>query len=117
MARPALNLLVIRAKDPNRLAGFYKLLGIDFDQHQHGRGAIHYAADLGGPVLEIYPLLRDGDETTSTRLGFTVSGLDDTISRLREAGVAVLQEPTDSEWGRRVVVRDYEGHKVELCER
>ena len=52
--------------------------------------------------------------TTSVRLGFQVDRVDDLVSSLQTNGVTVVSQPSDSEWGRRAVVKDFDGHVVEL---
>jgi predicted enzyme related to lactoylglutathione lyase len=113
----ALNLLVLRAAEMNRLVDFYSALGLHFERHSHGRGVEHYAAQLGDSVFEIYPRQAESDVTTAVRLGFGVSSVDEAVERLRGKSAQILAEPHDSPWGRRAVVQDPEGHKVEICER
>lgn len=67
MTIPALNLLVLRCRDIEDTRQFYETLGIRFRQEQHGTGPVHYAAELGGLVLEPYPTKGEPD---NTRLGF-----------------------------------------------
>jgi hypothetical protein len=55
MTSPRLNLIVIRSLDAVRLVAFYRMLGISFVEEQHGNGPVHWAADLDGLVLEVYP--------------------------------------------------------------
>lgn len=56
--------LVLYSKRMERLADFYRRLGLVFTVERHGDGPEHYAADLGGGlVLEIYPDMRKGDPT------------------------------------------------------
>jgi predicted enzyme related to lactoylglutathione lyase len=95
---------------------FYESFGFFFETHKHGRGAEHLA---GGPVkgsalLEIYPLGEGQIPTNSVRIGFSVDAVDPYIAGLVLAGGRVIQPPHDSEWGRRAVIEDPEGHKVEL---
>ena len=114
---PVINLVVIKASDIDRAAGFYQLLGIPMERHQHGSGPWHYCAELNGLVFEIYPGQSDGDTSVSTRLGFQVDDLDNTLQRLQEHGVKVLRHKATSPWGFRAVVEDFAGHRVELIEK
>lgn len=107
-----LNLLVLRADDPQLLAEFYEKLGLSFVCEQHGRGPDHYASTTAGVVLEIYPRL-EHEPTTATRLGFRVADLD---AVLESIATQVLSPPSITPWGRRAVIVDPEGHKVELLE-
>lgn len=112
-----LDLLVIRARDPEGLARFYALLGMDFKEEQHGTGPKHLACNLGASVLEIYPLVREEQRTTATRLGFRVSSLRDVLDAVSEIGPEhILRQTEATEWGQRAVLVDPEGHRVELVE-
>lgn len=116
MTSAALTLVVIRANDIDKLATFYTTLGLQFTRHRHGKGPEHLSATLAQTVFEIYPAITPNETTTSTRLGFTVPELTETLNQLRELGTAILSEPSPTEFGLRAVVKDFEGHKVELYE-
>ena len=65
-------------------------------------------------VIELYPLPADaGPADASTRLGFAVPDLDAVLAKL---AAAVVSGPLATEWGRRAVVRDPDGRKVELTD-
>lgn len=109
-----LNLLVIRSAIPADLAAWYTRFGLVFEQHRHGKGPLHYSADVDGVTLEIYPLKRSQTEAdASLRLGFTVENLDEAIAGLPD----VVQAPERSAWGYRAVVADPEGRRVELVQK
>lgn len=110
-----LNLLVLRAKDPARLARFYGAFGLSFVQEQHGNGPVHLTCELGDSVLEIYPYQESQGETSGARLGFRVDSIDRAIAACT-AEVRILSAPKLTQWGRRAVIQDPEGHKVELTE-
>ena len=112
--RPICNLLVIRSKDMERAVAFYEMLGMSFSKHSHGKGPMHYASDEHGFVFEIYPARSESDDTTSTRLGFQVADVDCVVNRISASGATIRTSPADTEWGRRAVVRDFDGHTVEL---
>lgn len=112
---PSINLLVLRTKDIHTLAEFYKLLGISFDYHQHGKGAWHHSANLGGTVFEIYPLLKTQEAADSScRLGFDVVDLDTLILQLENNKVEIVQRPKQMEWGYCAIIKDLDGRKIEL---
>ncbi len=113
-ARSLVNLVVIRSSDMEASKAFYERIGLTFASHRHGKGARHYACEMGSMVFEIYPLR----EVTSagTRLVFQVSDVDALMATLSAVGVDVLSTPQDSPWGRRAVVRDPDGHSIELTE-
>jgi lactoylglutathione lyase len=117
MNHSMLSLVVIRARDMDKLAAFYAGLGFEFVRHRHGTGPEHLSTTLGETVFEIYPAKDATESTTATRLGFSVPSLAVALDRLRELGASVLAEPAETPFGRRAVVRDFEGHKVELYEK
>jgi catechol 2,3-dioxygenase-like lactoylglutathione lyase family enzyme len=113
-ASPIPNLLVIRSQNIERAVTFYETLGIRFERHSHGKGPEHYAAEICGFVFEIYPQRDDASTTTNTRFGFNVDSVDRSLELLAKLDVDIESPAKDSEWGRRAVVRDLDGHTVEL---
>ncbi|WP_283435703.1 VOC family protein [Neorhodopirellula lusitana] len=105
---------MIRSPDIDRAVRFYQQMGMLFDRHSHGKGPEHFASDICGFVFEIYPQRDVNDVTTNTRIGFNVDDVNGVIDLLREIDAAIVTEPTDTEWGRRAVVKDLDGHTVEL---
>jgi lactoylglutathione lyase len=111
-----LNLVVLKSPDVTRAVAFYSRLGLQFSQHRHGNGPEHYSAELPGGVFELYPLAADGASTLGARVGFRVPSVDAAIAALSDYPGAVVSAPRDSEWGRRAVVADPDGHRVELLQ-
>jgi predicted enzyme related to lactoylglutathione lyase len=70
----------------------------------------------GGITFEIYPRRDATDATTAVRLGFSVSNVDDAVAKLLIAGGRLVSAAKDSPWGRRAVIDDPEGHRVELTQ-
>lgn len=100
--RPRLSSIVLYSKDVNTTLKFYSSLGIDFKQEKHGKGQIHYSAQLeNGVLIEIYP----GNKPP--RIGFQVDSVDKIIPGI---------QAKDSEYGRFAVLNDPEGRVVELRE-
>jgi predicted enzyme related to lactoylglutathione lyase len=116
MSGPVLNLVVLRSPDLNRAVAFYSKLGLQFTKHRHGTGPAHFSAELAGTIFELYPQSADGASTLGTRVGFAVDSIDQTITALRDYAGAVVSPAKDSEWGRRAVVADPDGHRVELLQ-
>jgi lactoylglutathione lyase len=116
MNKVTLNLVVLRSPDIARAAAFYTRLGLHFTQHRHGKGAEHFAAELPGGVFELYTQTADSPTTLGTRIGFAVPSVDAVITALTDYPTAVVSAPKDSEWGRRAVVADPDGHRVELIQ-
>jgi lactoylglutathione lyase len=113
---PSLNLVVLRSSDIERAMSFYSKLGLKFTSHRHGKGPEHYSAELGGAVFELYPVSEDGSSSLGTRIGFAVPSVDEAIKALGDYPAAVVSPPKDSEWGRRAVVVDPDGHRIELLQ-
>lgn len=110
-----LSLVVVYAQNMEATREFYAALGLDFQNEQHANGPLHYSAMLGDAVFEIYPLQSD-EPAGSLRLGFGVPSVDRTLQSLRLRHVKVVSEPRDSPWGRRAVVTDPNGNRVELTQ-
>lgn len=47
--------LVLRGPDLEQLRVFFEEFGLQFAEEKHGSGPLHYAAQAGSRVLEIYP--------------------------------------------------------------
>jgi len=110
-----INLLVIRTSEPKALSTFYERLGMVFQYRQHGNGPMHYSAEFGGLVFEIYPLLKSQKTADSSlRLGFDVDNLDELILKLEGAQVEIIQNPTQTDWGYIAIIKDPDGRKIEL---
>ena len=110
-----IRLIVIRSADPDRLVHFYRLLGFVFEEHQHGKGPLHYAANIGACVLEIYPLAKNqASPDLNLRIGFTLDHFEESIAQLQKEQTFFVQEPMDNEFGFLAVVTDPEGRKIEL---
>ncbi|MGD9635449.1 MAG: VOC family protein [Pirellulales bacterium] len=56
----------------------------------------------------------DGQGTTAVRIGFAVPSVDSAFAASLAAGGAEVSAPQDSPWGRRAVVSDPDGQRVEL---
>ena len=115
MSDAVLNLVVIRATDLERAARFYGALGVQLDREGHGSGTEHLAGRSGSVLLEVYPSA-DNVGTVDVRLGFCVRSVADAVAAAGEGGGSVLSAPRQSPWGLRAVVRDPDGHRIELVE-
>jgi lactoylglutathione lyase len=113
-APPMANLLVLRSPDIHRAARFYQALGLLFCPERHEGGPEHYSSSVAGFVFEIYPLGAGRPSTAGVRIGFSVDSVDELVPLVVAEGAEVVSGPHDSPWGRRAVVRDLDGHVVEL---
>jgi lactoylglutathione lyase len=83
MAEVSLTLLVLKTQKVEQFQRFYQTIGIAFAEEQHGKGPIHFAGQVGGVVIEIYPYPEDGTPVdTSARLGFAVEDLTEVVQAL-----------------------------------
>ena len=110
-----LNLVVLRAEDPDALVAFYEALGLTFDREQHDRGPPHHSSRTGQVVMEIYPM-QSHAPTTSTRIGFVVDDLARSCAIAARSG-RIIRSPTPGPLGLGAVIEDPAGHKVELVQR
>ncbi|MEK3886274.1 VOC family protein [Bacillus sp. FSL K6-3431] len=110
-----LNLVVIQSSNPVKSVSFYEKLGLVFNQEKHGKGPEHYACKLDKLIFEIYPTSKEGT-SNMMRIGFTVIHLDEIMESIRSSDAYIITEPTISPWGKRAVVQDPDGYKVELIE-
>ena len=114
-SRPTtLSLVVLQSANVEAARHFYSLLGLSFVAEQHGKGPRHYSATLGALVLEIYPC-EGSNPSAPIRMGFLVPGLERTLEILRQCGARIVREAKDSPWGRRAVVEDPDGNRIELA--
>ena len=111
-----LKLIVLRSSDMAKLAEFYSALGLTFEKHRHGTGPEHFGSEDADVVFEIYAKRNQSDTTTNVRLGFEVMDLDSVLRQLEGFEFRVISEPKESPWGRRMVIDDIEGHRIELTE-
>jgi len=100
-----------------KLAEFYSHFGMEFTEHIHGKGPKHYGSEDCGVVFEIYSQRDETDLTTNVRLGFEVDCIDEILKKIGSYDFKVVSEPKDSSWGKRMVLDDIEGHRVELLEK
>ena len=118
MSEVSLSLLVLRCTNLRSTLNFYRLLGLNFTEEQHGKGPLHYSAALGEAVLELYPAKNDpqqkGTSVERVRIGFTVKSLPETLQALQENGAKILTSPRQTAWGEMAVVLDPDGRSVEI---
>ena len=49
------NVFVLVTKKPDRLRAFLESMGLEFEEEKHKGGPVHWAAQVGDKILEIYP--------------------------------------------------------------
>lgn len=116
MDRPALSLIVLRTPDLGPVVDFYGRIGLEFVQEQHGTGPVHYSAQLGRVVLELYPCTGEVERggPGDVRIGLEVESIVEVLERLESNGPGQAAERRNDS---PVAVRDPDGRAVELHER
>ncbi len=113
-----LSLLTIKTKQMDVLKEQYEALGLKFVYHSHGSGPKHYSAESGGIVFEIYPWKSFKEiNANEQRIGFTIPDFDTIISPLIHAKWEIISHTKETSWGKRMVIKDADGRKVELYEK
>ena len=113
---PRLKLLVLRAADLSRSHDFYTCIGLDLQLEQHGAGPQHYACEMEGFVVEIYPARSTDEKNAGGMLGFEVASLAPVLHGLAAMGVVPKQALLMLPHGLRVLVQDLDGRTVELVQ-
>ena len=112
--------MVLRTSQMEASLAFYRALGFVLVEEKHGTGPVHYSAQIGSSVMEIFPgepaepLSRKA--SGAAMLGFSVTSVDQAVEAVRNLGAQIVTAPTDSPWGRRAVVVDPNGRGIELSE-
>lgn len=110
-----IRLLVVRSRNPEKLADFYRLFGLSFEYHKHGNSPFHYSASMGKTIFEIYPLTKGQSEPDiNLRLGFDVENFSETIQKLKENDVTFFSEPSITNFGYMTIITDPDGRKIEV---
>ena len=115
MVAQSFNLLVLKAINPKNLAKSWSTFGLEFVEESHDEGPVHYACNVGSIVLEIYPRETQEASTQGVRFGIIVDDLRDIVSNLPN-DMTLLEPVRSFDFGRRAVILDSEGHKIELSQ-
>jgi predicted enzyme related to lactoylglutathione lyase len=98
---------------------FYRVLGVELEDEDHGDGEVHAAGDVGGvhvAVIAGHPGGRSPAHRQSgaTFVGWWVASLDDTLAALAGLGVDCIRGHEQMGWGCRGIVVDPDGQAVEV---
>ena len=110
-----INLIVLRVADLDRSRVLYETIGLKFSLERHGRGPEHLAAEIAGIVFELYPR-GDLPPTSGARVGFSVTNAECLLTQWQQPGEEVLTAIENTAWGRRAVLADFDGHRIEISE-
>lgn len=113
----SLSFLVLRYADLERAKNFYASLGFELAKERHGQGPVHYAFQAGAILIELYPLPPGAASgSDGLQLGFEVDSLDAAAHAASTFGGVIETPPVSSSRGRRAVVVDPGGHRLELLQ-
>jgi lactoylglutathione lyase len=112
--------LVLFAADLDRAVEFYEAIGLELEPEQHDEDdPVHFVTDLDGCHVAIFPAEHPGAAPAArssgeTMVGFRVPAVEVAVDAARELGAPILQEPDDYPWGRRALVEDPDGRRIEV---
>ena len=114
--------LVLYAASPAATAAFYRALGLELEDEDHGEGPLHFATELGPVHFAIYPAETPGRARErrgggSLFPGFYVESLDRAVQALTRAEAPMLTRHEQMPWGCRAVAEDPDGRAVEVNQR
>jgi lactoylglutathione lyase len=119
---PEVSSIVLYSAQAERTIAFYRLVGIDFEDEDHGDGMVHAATDLGDVHVAVFPASHGGTAPArrgggSTFVGFYVDSMDETLAALAAFGPRIVVDHEVQQWGCRVVIEDPDGRPVEINQR
>lgn len=111
--------VVMSSGRPDELIDFYRAIGVPLQMEHHGDGIMHWAADVDGCHVAVFPTFAEGEAPGhrapgSTFVGFVVDSVDEAVAAVVALGALVVEDTNDASWGRRAVVTDPDGRPVEL---
>lgn len=107
MSAICLSLVVLRCDDIELGARFYTALGLEMVREQHEGGPVHYAAQVGRTVLELYPAAA---QPARSRIGLMVDDPEEAAARALAVGGTRVESDVPNE----VRLRDPAGNTVHL---
>jgi predicted enzyme related to lactoylglutathione lyase len=121
MSEPELNLIVLSTAKGIAALDFYRALGFRFEMTSSAEGLDYYACYLGETVIEIHPgsagTASQPCQGSSVMLGLKVDNIDEVLAKAQKLSKITLPAAHESRWGRRVVLTDPDGRKIQLIER
>ena len=112
MKKLRFDLIVLYSVNLQQTLNFYTTLGLNFNEEKHGKGPTHYACEISGIILELYPAKKPLDK--SADIGFSVNNLDSILEKI--AKEQIYSTPKITEYGRTATLTDPDGRRVHLRE-
>ena len=100
-----LSSLVLFTGNIEQARAFYRAVGLNLDDEDHGDGPLHYATDISGVHFALFDAKPASGRAPQWRgagssfPGFYVTSLDDTVAALTAQGAPVLTEHQVRDWG------------------
>jgi lactoylglutathione lyase len=119
---PVLCAVVLQSFDIQRLAAFYTAVGIGLSEittmtvDGQLTEPMRYAANVGGVEFTIRQSEPCQEPVRSVNIGFRIHDLDAAILRVTAMGGQILSPVHETAYGRRTVLEDPDGHRVELTD-
>lgn len=119
---PEVASIVLYSSQPERTIAFYRSVGVDFEDEDHGDGMVHAATEVGGVHVAVFAASDTGTAPSRqadgcTFVGFYVDSLDEVLTAVSALGATVLVDHELQDWGCRVVLEDPDGRPVEINQR
>jgi predicted enzyme related to lactoylglutathione lyase len=108
--------IVLTTSKLEAMKAFYEAIGLPLEDERHEGGPPHFACELGAVHFAIYEA-KAGEAVTGQKanmLGFSVPSLEAAFAAAKQLGAKVDREPEERPWGRRAIVVDPDGRRVEL---
>jgi lactoylglutathione lyase len=114
--------LVLFSAAMDETVAFYRAMGLEMEEEDHGEGPVHFATEVDGVHFAVFGATEPGhapawQHAGSVFAGFYVASLVDTVAAVRARGALVLVEHQIRPWGCRAVVADPDGRPVEINQR
>jgi predicted enzyme related to lactoylglutathione lyase len=121
MPEPELNLIVLWVANAIAALDFYVALGFRFEMTSSIEGSDYYACYLGKTIIEIHAggagTASQPYQGGSVMLGLKVDNIDKVLAKAQKLSKTTLPDAHESRWGKRVVLTDPDGRKIQLIER
>lgn len=102
------NLIILSVKDIEESKKFYSMLGFNFIKEQHENSPVHYASELNGLVMELYPASNRFPLEKSIRLGFSVKNIHEIKKALVQHNIEIKEKEN------LIIIEDPDGRKIYL---
>lgn len=113
-----MGIVILMVRDIARSKKFYtEVIGLKVEESQSNEQFVALITE--GPLLALQDVSsatapQQTKQAGSVEVGFNMNGVDDTFRRWKNAGVEVVKEPEDRPFGRYFLVKDPDGHYLDV---